>query len=81
MSEFFMDAINILFYCFFLSEAYLKPCTSGISTATTTSKSEADETLKWGLLLIPLATFCLGTWQVKSRIELSIEGWCGAVAT
>uniref|UniRef100_UPI00398EEF5D surfeit locus protein 1 n=1 Tax=Pristiophorus japonicus TaxID=55135 RepID=UPI00398EEF5D len=37
-----------------------------ISTATVTESAD-DSFLKWALLLIPVATFGLGTWQVQRR--------------
>ncbi|CAL8318224.1 unnamed protein product [Lota lota] len=38
-----------------------------LCTAGTTSEKGEDTLLKWMLLLIPTATFGLGTWQVKRR--------------
>ncbi|KAJ6651837.1 hypothetical protein lerEdw1_016433 [Lerista edwardsae] len=37
------------------------------SRISTTAKSGEEAVLKWGLFLIPVATFCLGTWQVQRR--------------
>ncbi|XP_054854469.1 surfeit locus protein 1 [Eublepharis macularius] len=47
-------------------ESFLKPCRSGIST-TIATKSGEDAAFRWGLLVIPVATFFLGTWQVQRR--------------
>ncbi|XP_067826102.1 surfeit locus protein 1 [Heptranchias perlo] len=37
-----------------------------VSTATVVGGAD-DSLLKWGLLLIPVATFSLGTWQIQRR--------------
>ncbi|PIO37836.1 hypothetical protein AB205_0103900, partial [Aquarana catesbeiana] len=34
-------------------------------TSSASTESSEDQFLKWFLLLIPVATFSLGTWQVK----------------
>lgn len=47
-------------------EICLRPCRH-ISSTAASAKSEEDVFFKWGLLLIPLTTFCLGTWQVQRR--------------
>ncbi|KAM6431324.1 surfeit locus protein 1 [Liasis olivaceus] len=43
-----------------------RPCPSRNSSAATVNRTE-DNILKWGLLLIPIGAFCLGTWQVQRR--------------
>lgn len=52
----------------FSSEIPQRPALSRISTAAS-AKSGEDAVLRWGLLLIPIATFCLGTWQVNANAE------------
>ncbi|XP_075762063.1 surfeit locus protein 1 [Pelodiscus sinensis] len=47
-------------------EICLRPCRRRSSSAAS-GKTEEDDLLKWGLLLIPITTFCLGTWQVQRR--------------
>ncbi|KAM5146637.1 surfeit locus protein 1 [Mantella aurantiaca] len=41
--------------------------THRLSTSSTSAESSADQFLKWFLLLIPVGTFSLGTWQVQRR--------------
>ncbi|NXN87532.1 SURF1 protein, partial [Bombycilla garrulus] len=41
-------------------------CRPQSSTAAANASGE-DRLLKWGLLLVPLTTFGLGTWQVQRR--------------
>ncbi|KAF7241108.1 Surfeit locus protein 1 [Varanus komodoensis] len=48
-----------------LRESRQRLCTS-VSTAAS-AKSAEDAALKWGLLLIPVTSFCLGTWQIRRR--------------
>lgn len=53
---------------FTLLRRHKEPCQSlCASRISTTAKSDEDAVLKWGLFLIPVATFCLGTWQVQRR--------------
>ncbi|XP_027725544.1 surfeit locus protein 1 isoform X1 [Vombatus ursinus] len=50
-----------------LPEAVWNSSRCSISTAAATAKSEEDLFYKWFLLLIPVTTFGLGTWQVQRR--------------
>ncbi|XP_057265194.1 surfeit locus protein 1 isoform X1 [Pezoporus wallicus] len=45
---------------------FLRFCRPQSSTTAADAPGE-DSLLKWGLLLVPLSTFCLGTWQVQRR--------------
>ncbi|XP_040179942.1 surfeit locus protein 1 [Rana temporaria] len=50
---------------------YLKrgpePQSHRLCTSSASTESSEDQFLKWFLLLIPVATFSLGTWQVQRR--------------
>lgn len=47
----------------FSADVCLRLCSLRSSTTATSAAGE-DAWLKWGLLLVPLTAFCLGTWQV-----------------
>ncbi|XP_042334949.1 surfeit locus protein 1 isoform X2 [Sceloporus undulatus] len=50
------------------AESCWRPWSSRAATAgSTAARPGEDAALKWGLLLIPTATFCLGTWQIQRR--------------
>ncbi|XP_038601074.1 surfeit locus protein 1 [Tachyglossus aculeatus] len=52
--------------CRWPQETVLRPSRCG-STAVPATESEEDFFLRWFLLLIPVTTFGLGTWQVRRR--------------
>lgn len=54
------------FHLTLLKGRFVFPCRQSSSTVSGAQKGE-DTALKWILLLIPVSTFGLGTWQVKRR--------------
>ncbi|XP_077335251.1 surfeit locus protein 1-like [Lithobates pipiens] len=44
-----------------------EPQSHRLCTSSASTESSEDQLLKWFLLLIPVATFSLGTWQVQRR--------------
>lgn len=54
---------------FWLSSDVCLRFTRPRSSTTAADASGEDVILKWGLLLVPLTTFCLGTWQVQINIS------------